>query len=327
MNEATIIRVLQKYSMSPAAILPIQKGYRNQSHPVRLTDGRMVNLILYKNEPGIVTKIKNADAIADCAVVQGLPARQRAHPYIVGLHTKNQTRYAAIYTYLPGGTIPWEAYTRTHIKILGAGLSNLHAALADFNATPIKLPGTTSQNLALTRRMQYYFLDKNVSLALQKKLGLTISTTIFTHFLSVLEACGRLPDQQPLHMDFVRGNILFDQQKDNPVISGILDFEKTAYGHPILDIARTLAFLIVDCKYKPEEKVRKYFLQSGYNKRGLAHYKRFTWHRKDVLEELLTFFLFHDFYKFLRHNPYEALLWNEHFAKTRDVLRKRGIIS
>jgi Ser/Thr protein kinase RdoA (MazF antagonist) len=113
---------------------------------------------------------------------------------------------------------------------------------------------------------------------------------------------------------------LFDQNQ-KAKISGILDFEKASWGPPIFDIARTLAFLIVDCKYKPEPKVRKYFLHSGYNKRGDSNFT----HTK-VFEQLVDFFLVHDFYKFLKHNPYETLEQNEHFVRTRDFLLKRNIL-
>ena len=122
-------------------------------------------------------------------------------------------------------------------------------------------------------------------------------------------------------MDFVRGNILFAED-EKAQITGVLDFEKATWGPPVFDIARTLAFLIVDCKYKDEAKVRKYFLHSGYNKRGQAEFEP-----TELLEDLLNFFLLYDFYKFLRHNPYESLKDNEHFVRTRDFLLKRNIIA
>ena len=45
-----------------------------------------------------------------------------------------------------------------------------------------------------------------------------------------------------------------------------------------------------------------------------------------LLEPLLDAFLLYDFYKFLRHNPYESLSANEHFTRTRDLLLARRII-
>jgi aminoglycoside phosphotransferase (APT) family kinase protein len=120
-------------------------------------------------------------------------------------------------------------------------------------------------------------------------------------------------------MDFVRGNILFSGFE----ITGILDFEKTALGHPIMDMARTLAFLLVDCKYKTEEKVNKYFVQSGYTKRG-ANKETINDDDRGLLVEM---FLLYDLYKFLRHNPYESLYENEHYIRTKDILVKYGVIS
>jgi Ser/Thr protein kinase RdoA (MazF antagonist) len=135
-----------------------------------------------------------------------------------------------------------------------------------------------------------------------------------------------LPAKQPLHMDFVRSNILFEAVPAgdfNMSISGILDFEKAAYGHPLFDIARTLTFLLVDCKYKAPDKVRKYFLGSGYIKRGAAMLPS---KHMSILEPALNLFLFHDFYKFLRHNPYESLPDNEHFMRTAQLLIPRQLI-
>jgi hypothetical protein len=119
-------------------------------------------------------------------------------------------------------------------------------------------------------------------------------------------------------MDFVRGNILFEGDE----ISGILDFEKTASGHTVMDISRTLAFLLVDCKYKTIDKVIKYFLYSGYQKRGK---------NKDIGNDadrkiLVEMFLFYDLYKFLLHNPYEFLQQNEHYVRTKDILIGRGVL-
>ena len=119
-------------------------------------------------------------------------------------------------------------------------------------------------------------------------------------------------------MDFVRGNILFDGSD----ITGILDFEKTAMGHNFVDIARTLAFLMVDCKFKTVDKVVKYFLYSGYHKRGQMK----DVGDKAILNQLIEMFLVYDFYKFLRHNPYESLHLNEHYVRTNHILDKRGVI-
>jgi len=152
---------------------------------------------------------------------------------------------------------------------------------------------------------------------MQDKLSLGFAVS-FDRYERLLSGCCRLPDTQQLHMDFVRGNILFEDER----ITGILDFEKTAVGHPLFDVARTLAFLLVDCKYKTEDEIYRYFLQSGYHKRGAAKLDYYP----GLLERLVEFFLLHDFYKFLRHNPYESLNDNEHFVRTVSILTRGGVL-
>ena len=72
------------------------------------------------------------------------------------------------------------------------------------------------------------------------------------------------PGKTLLHLDFARGNILFDKDKK---VCGILDFEEAAWGEPEKDIACSLSFFIVDCKGLPKEEIEKKFLE-GYKKSG-----------------------------------------------------------
>jgi Ser/Thr protein kinase RdoA (MazF antagonist) len=328
MQEELVGRMVRKYGYEPVRVLPPQKGYRNQSWPVVVKGGETLNLILYKREPDMVKRIKRADSIAACASTQGLPVRTSLSPRIIRLRAGEYTRYGALYTYLPGATIPWEAYTMEHIKTLGAMLSRLHEALRGRPLEPVLF--VHEEYSRLTARMSEYFGEPGVTAAMQSKLHLHIDSSCLTFFNQLLRYCCHLPGQQWLHMDFVRGNILYGQDTSGkPIITGVLDFEKTAYGHPAFDLARTLAFLLVDCKYKDEAKIRKYFLPSGYNKRGPAHFRNFQiklpdGSTYDLLETLIDLFLIYDFYKFLRHNPYEALRANEHFVRTRDLLFHRG---
>jgi Ser/Thr protein kinase RdoA (MazF antagonist) len=375
-DTALITKILAKYDLIYSHISPPQSGYRNQTYPVVLQDGQTINLILYKTEPGILEKIRNANQVGSFLAERGFPARQTTDKRILCIQPKvdfakigpsikqeitgssdqgnerltNRTaKYSALYNYLPGETIPWEAYTMQHLKLLGAAMSNMHALLVEF---PGDLQNVAYECLALDKRMRRYFADPGVTTSLQAKLGLNIKDIDFSN---TLHLGSKLPNQQALHMDFVRGNILFSEgvatdypriltaAAHNPAIgadhnreeqsghtqlaiSGVIDFEKTAYGHPVFDIARTLAFLLVDCKFKTEQKIRKYFLVSGYNKRGVAQYNLAKLEDVDLLEELINFFLLHDFYKFLRHNPYEALTLNEHFVRTRDLLLSRLVI-
>lgn len=319
MAKELIERILQQYGVAATTVFPAQRGYRNESHAVMLKDGLAANVIIYKREQGILRRIKNANYVADFLAQNGVPARQTLSSRIVKLQSAEHATYAALYNYLPGQTIPWEAYTMKHLKLLGTTMSNMHASLKDLAQGDLR--PVEEDYLVICERIEEYFADKGVRRAIKVKLGLASPDSI-KRFITLLENTHALSDQQALHMDFVRGNILFDGEGEALRISGILDFEKAAWGHPILDIARTLAFLIVDCKYKEEARIRKYFLYSGYSKRGHSKLARV-----DLLDDLVSLFLLYDFYKFLRHNPYESLAHNEHFIRTRDALLQRRVIS
>ena len=326
--EALVRRILVQYGFSDAVLLGHGKGYRNHSYPARLTDGSVVNVMLYKRESGMRERIIRANTVANFKYAHSLPARHTHDERIVQLLSARGETYAALYDYLPGETIPWEAYTQKHIKALGKCLSDLHAVLRECDIAT--LPTVEDEYRVIVNRMRQYFAQTGVRSALRQKLQLSIAQDIFTKFDYLLSVCEELADRQTLHMDFVRSNILFTETAAGPEISGILDFEKTALGSPLFDIARTLAFLLVDCKYKPPDKIRKYFLFSGYQKRGTANFRNPAVNLPDghsnLLEELVQLFLVYDFYKFLKHNPYESLNHNEHFVRTRDILLARALI-
>lgn len=324
MNDETISRILTQYGYTDFTLMPLEKGYRNESHPFRLRSGPVYNLILYKREPGILTTIRNADRTADFAASASLPARQTVGSQIIRLQAGTWRKYGRIYTYLPGHTIPWEAYTMEHIKLLGKTMSDLHAAVLPLSVDGY--PAVADQYTTIIKRMDGYFAETGGREAMGKKLGLRVRPR---DFVQTLQGAKNLKHQQVLHMDFVRSNVLFAEE-DEIRISGILDFEKTGIGHPLFDIARTLAFLLVDCKYKTEQQVRKYFLSSGYKRRGSQPFRpvviKDNGQREDLLETLVELFLLYDFYKFLRHNPYETLPGNEHFMRTRGLLIDHGLV-
>lgn len=331
-SEQLVTRILSMYGLHAAKLLPAAKGYRNTSVPVLLDNGQLVNLMLYKQEPAIDRTVRRADKVSNFVAERGLPARHTLDPRIVSIASTNGSRCARLYDYLPGETIPWEAYTRGHITELGATLGRLHSLLAAYDAD--NLPNVEAIYNTVIDRMMDYCTDPGVTSAMANKLSVSLPPQTFNIYRKLMATCQVLSNRQVLHMDFVRGNILFDGTHDSglPRISGILDFEKTAIGHPLFDVARTLAFLLVDCKYKSSEQVTKYFLQSGYIKRGPVKLAKITVRinqseSHDLLALLLDFFLLHDFYKFLRHNPYESLASNEHYVRTRDMLLQRNILA
>ncbi|HEX6462645.1 MAG TPA: phosphotransferase [Candidatus Saccharimonadales bacterium] len=334
MSEATLQKILEAYGVSYQLIQPSQKGYRNSSYPVLLTTGRTINLILYKPESDMLARIQRANRVANSLAAQGLPTRQSVDHRIIRLSSGNIVKYGALYNYLPGETIPWEAYTKQHLKLAGMAMSIMHQRLRSLGD---QKPYVTDEYQTINQRMWRYFADQNVQTALLKKLQLSLEEAVFHKNMTLLQLCHSLPNQQMLHMDFVRSNLLFAsaQAGDRFVekglaLSGVLDFEKTAFGHPLFDIARTLAFLLVDCKYKTPDEIKKYFLRSGYAKRGGVVLQNVVFRqntkRIDAFDGLVELFLLHDFYKFLRHNPYESLPQNEHFMRTRDMLLARQMI-
>jgi Ser/Thr protein kinase RdoA (MazF antagonist) len=314
-------RILAFCNFNYQTIQGSQKGYRNTSYPVELRDGSVINIILFKHEPDIAERVQQADSFSIQLSAAGFPTRQSLSQ-IIKLEGVRMVRYARCYTYMPGETIPWEAYTLKHIKLLGETLANLHAA-----SSQIQLESQViDECLNISTAMADYFHQSGVVRALHNKLQLEITTGALLELGDLLRSPELLAlPRQALHMDFVRGNILFGANSSNgaPQITGIIDFEKAANGPVVFDVARTLAFLLVDCKFKDPRKVYKYFITSGYVKRGAAELDT---QQLQLLSKLARFYLVYDFYKFLKHNPYESLPQNEHFLRTRDFLIQDGII-
>lgn len=310
-------RVLRAYNIEADKISKPQKGYRNEIWPILTRDKQMINITFYKRESGIVDRINRADKVSGYLRSNGFPAKKRIDSRVLSLTSGNLVVNICAYDYLPGSTIPWEAYTMERIKTLGSTMSNMHASLRKMPT--INLPSVYDEYLAIIERMRTYIKNPNVKAASLKKLKIIVNLDRLDDYSEFLKSLKSTPNQQTLHMDFVRGNILFNHNE----ITGILDFEKTARGHVDMDIARTLAFLLVDCKYKTNEKVNKYFLRSGYQKRGAnKDYKN-----DDNLQKLVEMFLLYDLYKFMLHNPYESLKYNEHFMRTKDILVIYGVVS
>lgn len=323
MYRSIVPDILAAYELDYQSIGELQKGYRNESYAVTLVNGQTINLMIFKREPHILERIRRADATSRYAADAELPVRTRYHDRLLKIRSDT---YAGLYRYLPGRTIAWEMYSMKHIKLLGWAMGDLHQALAS-----IRRPDDYSvydELSILVERMRSYFGDADIQRAVEQKLGVSITTNQLDEFTRLIKAQATLPDQQMLHMDMVRGNVLFGVaasvdrwQIDGTALSGIIDFEKAAYGHVICDAARTLAFLLVDCPKSPD-KVYKYFLESGYLKRSGVELPY-----RERMDEFVRLFLLHDFYKFLKHTPYESLARNHHYVRTKELLLKYGMIS
>lgn len=333
MKRADLMTAIAKaYNLRVIDALPTQKGYRNESHVLKLEDG-FVNVILYKAEAGILPRMHNANTTSHILHEHDMPVRIQISPRIIQIKSAEDVQYGGLYNYLPGSTISWEAYTKDHLRSLGLTMAKMHHVLHEAAETTNSASSILDESTELTERMMTYFIQPGVQKALEEKLQLKIPLHI-NRYTRVFKELRPAPNQHLLHMDFVRGNILFrprtpgNQYGHGGVeISGIIDFEKTAYGPAVFDIARTLAFLLIDTKYKSEAEVRRYFLHSGYQKHGggdlVTHYD-IAGQTINTLEILIDFYLIHDFYKFLLHNPYEHLSSNEHFMRTSALLKQRG---
>lgn len=354
--------IAKLYGCSIASFDAVEGGYRNTSHSFVTVDGRKLNFILYKREPGITELIRRTNALGTHVAAKGLPVRAPIDERILRVGQ----RFGSLYVYIDGETIPWEAYSMKHIKLLGYALARFHAVSEGFSG---ELPNVEDEYGAICVRMAEYFGNEQIRQAMSEKLNLQV---VLPDFKPVLLEARQLTPRTALHMDMVRSNLLFQNTPTGTVpsdtlhvgavtLSGILDLEKAAYGHPLFDVARTLAFLLVDCD-KPEAKVRKYFLDSGYRKRGggrlLAQSTRVLSTFSGALgsncqfvspsalagkaepskapraqvdvhslfEQLITMFLTYDFYKFLRQNPYESLCKNHHYRRTEAILKARKVL-
>ena len=323
LSDELLTRILEGYGIPSFQLRSARSGYRNISHHVSTRVGEL-NVMLLKHESGITARVDHVDALAEHVWRAGVPVRTRYDKRIMLLRGRLD-RYVGVYHFLPGETIPWEAYTMKHIKLLGWALAEFHRAAQSYTG---ELPSVIDEYRAIVGRMSRYFARHDVQEAFARKCHLVIDREAMSAWSLLVDECGALPYQQALHMDCVRGNILFGNSSDSRfrigdiALTGIIDLEKAAYGPVVFDIARTLAFLYAD-SIKPADKVYKYFISSGYIKRG-------GWHSDStmmsLLDELVTMMLGYDLYKFLRDNPYQSLVHNHHFRRTRDILIERKVL-
>lgn len=331
-------RIIRKnYGLEVREVKKLEGGFRNQCFRLISDKGKFV-LIIYKNDKGIKTIIQNAHLVAKFLSEKNLPTRipivtEGGQEYF-RYKFKDGYHYVALYNFLEGETIPWEGYTRRHLKSIGKTLSDIHYTFIKCQNSELQLIKKHLPNwINITRNeisaMRNYL--KRVEPWIWKKLKVSLNWKgIKKTFEFIEQQVGRNDERaNVLHYDFVRGNILFSKELNKKLdiypIIGILDFEKVCLGPEVADIARTLAFLIIDCKFKDVGTIRKRFLISGYDKRG-KNKLPFSEMDSSYLESLLKFFWLRDFWKFLVHNPYEYLYMNKHYVRTRDRLVKVNLL-
>lgn len=242
---------------------------------------------------------------------------------------KSGLHFLGVYDYIEGKTIEWNGYTRRHLRAIGEAMAKMHVLLELRNI---------QKEYAAIKQWQDYFAQDNQRLLsylklnaphVLRKVGLKIDfdrlNDLIAELKNLSESQTTLAQNQLIHCDFVRGNILFTGKKlvNTYEIAGILDFEKMLYGPVEVDLARTYAFLLVDCQYKTADEVNKYFLEEGYGLLGRGRNYSISY-----LNRYMVYFWLRDFWKFLECNPYESLVQNYHFNKTVEILlRKKFLIA
>jgi Ser/Thr protein kinase RdoA (MazF antagonist) len=312
------------------------QGYMNHVLQVDINAARYVvviyNSMRYRGQSG-VDFISELSRISEYLNAKNFPARrailakrgvfvsqmllegQNSNPHLVGL-----------YEYLPGNTLEWDGYTRRHLRALGEKMGQMHNLLSEYNSgkRPSAIQEWPEYFERDNKRLMTYIGKHTKSIT--KKLQLKVHLNEVEKLIKTLgQQIGEIPlRSQLIHCDFVRGNILFSETKLNntyPII-GVLDFEKMLYGPVIVDVARTLAFLLVDCRYKTEAEILKYFLHEGYIVLGKGSVLSVL-----ELDPYMVYFWLRDFWKFLECNPYEDLKKNYHFNKTVEILMEKKLLS
>lgn len=226
--------------------------------------------------------------------------------------TDQDIRTVGLYNYLPGKTLPWEAYTRRHIKSLGLCMARIHKTWESMNFQKLSIPRWKTYLKKDSAKILDYFTRNQDTIAQKLRLQLNADK-----MMTIVKNIQQLDENQIVHYDFVRGNILFSDKKEDETypITGIIDFEKTMIATPEVDIARTISFLLIDCKYKTDKQISQNFIKEGYIRMGNGRISRL-----DVINTLMIYFWVRDIWKFLSSNPYDSLSLNYHYQETKTRL-------
>lgn len=208
-----------------------------------VTQNEILNLVIFNNEIGSIETIQIQNkACSELAKLNlSFQIRYPKSRIIQIINKKNNFEtLACLYNYIEGQTISWENYTSSRLKQIGKCLAELHLGFEALNFDRRLLSKLYPQKqicLDQTREMKSYFARLEVKLAMYKKLGIILNVNFekLESLVSQIES-----ENKVLHMDFVRGNIIWDEDQNR--IVGIIDFEKMSLGKVEFDIARTLVF-------------------------------------------------------------------------------------
>lgn len=307
-----------------------KQGYMNYVLNISTKKGQIFTGVLfnYNRYNGDFAKkmLENINICANYLTRFNIPVRKallnKSGKTISIINLNQKQRFFTLYKYLEGNTISWEAYTRRHLRSMGQTLALIHNKWTNFNGNISYIPKWEEYfNIDSINLMNYF--DTNY-IHIAKKLGIKLNADYIKLLINNIKKISKSSKlkKQLIHCDFVRGNILFDNIKYKNIykITGVLDFEKTLIGPIEFDICRTIAFLLVDCKYKSYKEIFYYFLQDGYFKGKNISIN------PETFQYLIRYFITRDLWKFLQCNPYENLYLNYHFNKTVKLLKNLNLL-
>ena len=88
-----------------------------------------------------------------------------------------------------------------------------------------------------------------------------------------------------IHLDFARGNVLFDKKKK---MVGILDFEEAEWGKPEKDLASSLSFLVIDNSRIDIDLIFDKFLEGYLDGGGKYKYDKMKKYFKEFLKKRMS---------------------------------------
>lgn len=297
-----------------------ESGYRNKNIKL-ISNNKTFNFVIYKNDIQDIQRIDAINSFSNHLSNLKFPTRKTIKTAkgesVIKVAFKNKNYLACLYNYLDGHTIPWEEWNRKHLTLLGQFMATMHIEAQEYKKEGLRLQKKIINKLI--ERQEDYFERYGIADAINSKLGVSLNKKKIDKLFKLV---GELDekDETILHMDLVRGNVLFKEENNNVKLSGVIDFEKVAIGSIEYDLARTFAFLLVDCKFKAPKEIENYFLKSY-----LKIYKNKI--DKKKFQILVNFFLLFDMYKFLIYTPFEALNNNEHFIRTKNLLISTGMLT
>ncbi len=166
---------------------------------------------------------------------RGIATRHLAAPATIPL-TQSGFRWMAVYRGVAGQSIPWSDYSKRQIISATKYLAEIHEAGRSFAGRNSLVP--------LGARLDRW----PEKAAAAEWPGYKVNQAALTQIKTRLTALSH--DQAAstvLHGDFGRANIIFQEES----VSGVVDFDRAVFGHPLFDLGRFTSYLLLDTQLPP----------------------------------------------------------------------------